>query len=44
MKNKRHKEYKELIEWLGEHFYAENFNFRDVTFDNPKERWKIAFG
>jgi hypothetical protein len=33
MKNKRHKEYREQVEWLGGHFYAEGFNPKDVIFD-----------
>jgi len=33
MKNKRHRKYREQVEWLGEHFYAENFDPKDVVFD-----------
>lgn len=33
MRNKRHRNYKEQVEWRGEHFYAEKFNLQAVTFD-----------
>jgi len=33
-------EYKEMIEWLGGEFNPEIFDPKDVSFDDPKERFK----
>jgi hypothetical protein len=36
-------EYESTIEWLGGSFDPEVFSPGKVRFDNPKERWRIAF-
>ena len=38
-----HPENDELLEWVGGSFDAEAFNPAEVRFDDPRERWKIAF-
>lgn len=43
MKNKKHKEYKELVEWLGgEPFNPEEFNVEEIGFSNPEEEWRFV--
>lgn len=37
-------EAKSLLKWLGGPFDPEAFDARWVGFDNPKQRWKVAFG
>ncbi len=40
----KHPQYKEIAkEWLGGNFDPEEFSAEAVKFDNPKERFKIAF-
>ncbi len=39
-----HEEYESTIEWLGGSYDAEAFDPKKVRFDNPRERWKRAFG
>lgn len=39
----KHEEYEELQQWVGGPFDPEAFNPGDVTFDDPRERWKMAF-
>ncbi len=41
--NPHHKEYKEMIEWIGKPFNPDEFNPKHVKYDSPKKRWKIAF-
>ncbi len=41
--NPRHKEYREMLEWVGGEFEPEHFDVKEVHFDDPGERWKIAF-
>jgi len=36
-------EYEEMVTWLGERFESESFAPDEVTFDNPKKRWDLAF-
>lgn len=36
--------YAEMLEWLGGRFDPETFNPKRVRFDNPKERFRRAFG
>lgn len=43
IRDPKHKEYKETIEWLGKEFDPEDFDSKSVQFDDPKERWKMAF-
>ena len=37
-------EYEEMLEWVGGKFDPEYFNPKEVIFDDPAERFKIAFG
>jgi hypothetical protein len=39
----RHKERKELLEWVGGKYDPEKFDPKKVKFDNPKTRWHKAF-
>jgi hypothetical protein len=41
--NPEHEEYNERMEWIGDEFNPEKFAPEEVEFDDPKERWKIAF-
>ena len=38
-----HARHTDLIEWIGGAFEAEEFDPSQVRFDDPKERWEIAF-
>ncbi len=37
-------EYEETLAWLGGNFDPEHFDSKSVRFDDPDERWEIAFG
>jgi len=37
----KNEEYNEMIEWLGGEFNPERFDPKAVSFDNPKERFKL---
>lgn len=39
-----HPEHASLLAWLDGPFDAEEFDPREVRFDNPKKRWQVAFG
>ncbi len=39
-----HEEHDSMLEWLGGRFDPEKFDASTVKFDNPRQRWKIAFG
>ena len=41
--NPDHEEYEETMEWVGGAFDPEYFDVEEVSFDDPDERWKIAF-
>ena len=41
--DKSHPEHDSLLEWVGGAFDPEEFDPAEVHFDDPKERWKIAF-
>ncbi len=41
--NPRHERHKELLEWAGGKFDPEQFDPREVHFDDPDERRKLAF-
>jgi hypothetical protein len=43
LKNPHHAEHQEMKQWLGREFNADEFNPQSVRFDNPKQRWKMAF-
>jgi hypothetical protein len=44
MADPRHPERAAMREWAGGAFDPHAFNPRKVKFDDPAERWKIAFG
>jgi hypothetical protein len=39
-----HEQHEELLEWVGGAFDPEAFDPKQVTFDDPAERWQNAFG
>jgi hypothetical protein len=41
--NPDHEEYERMLEWAGGDFSPEHFNPAVVKFDDPDERWRIAF-
>lgn len=41
--NRRHPERATMLEWAGGNFDPTAFDPVAVTFDDPRERWKIAF-
>lgn len=43
MANKKHPEHTEMLQWRGP-FDADAFDPRAVVFDDPRKRWKTAFG
>ena len=43
VRNVRHPEHKEMLEWVGGSYDPNHFDAGRVTFDNPRERWKQAF-
>lgn len=43
LEDPNHDMHHEMLEWIGGEFDPEYFDFNEVEFDNPKERWKIAF-
>ncbi len=44
IKDPRHEEYEEMMEWLGGDFDPEHFDVNEVSFDDPDRRRKFAFG
>lgn len=44
MVDPEHEEYDEMTEWVGPEFDPEAFDAKSVEFDDPRERWKWAFG
>lgn len=43
IRNRRHPELDATLQWAGGSFDPHAFSHNSVTFDNPLERWKIAF-
>jgi len=43
LKNPNHEEYGDTKIWLGKEFKSEEFNPAEVLFEDPQERWKVAF-
>lgn len=39
----KHEEYQSMLDWVGGSFDPEEFNPKEVLFENPKERWKFVF-
>jgi hypothetical protein len=43
IRNRRHPEHESMRQWAGGSFDPHEFEASTVAFDDPKERWKIAF-
>ena len=43
IKNPKHPEHEEMLEWIGGEFDPEHFDPEEVIFEDPAERRKIAF-
>ncbi len=41
--NPNHDEYDEMLEWAGGEFEPEHFDIKEIKFDDPQKRFKIAF-
>ena len=41
--NPHHEEHESMLEWVGGDFDPEQFDSSDILFDDPSERWRIAF-
>ena len=41
--NPNHEKHEEMLEWAGGEFAPEHFDIKEVHFDDPDKRWKIAF-
>ncbi len=39
-----HAEHESMLEWLGGHYAPDAFDPKTVRFDDPRKRWRIAFG
>ena len=37
-------EFESIMEWLGGGYDSEEFDHKNVQFDDPKKRWQQAFG
>ncbi len=42
--NPNHEEYEGMFGWLGGEFDPEHFDVKEVSFDDPDKRLKMAFG
>jgi len=40
----QHEEHQGMLEWVGGAFDPEHFRPEEVQFDDPGERWRVAFG
>jgi hypothetical protein len=43
IKNPEHEEYEQMLKWLGGDFDPEHFDVKEISFDDPAQRRKIAF-
>ena len=43
VRNVRHPEHKEMLEWVGGNYDPDGFFPGQVSFDDPRKRWKEAF-
>jgi hypothetical protein len=43
IKNPKHEQHKEMLEWIGKDFDSEYFDTDEIRFDDPEKRRKIAF-
>lgn len=41
--NPYHREYREMLDWVGGLFDPDKFDAKKVKFDDPRERWRRAF-
>ena len=44
IKNPNHEEHEEKLEWIGGEFDPEHFDAKEIIFDDPDKRRKMAFG
>ena len=44
IKDPKHEEHEEMLEWIGGAFDPEHFDVEEVSFDDPDKRRKNAFG
>lgn len=44
IRNPNDEQHEERLEWIGGEFDSEHFDTNEVIFDDPAERFKIAFG
>ena len=42
--NPKHREHKEMLDWVGGSFDPEHFDIKEVAFENPAQRLKYALG
>jgi hypothetical protein len=42
--NPRHPEHESMVEWAGDRYDPDDFDPKTVKFDDPRKRWKKAFG
>lgn len=43
IKDPKHQEHEEMLEWIGGEFNPEHFDIEEVVFDDPDKRRRIAF-
>jgi len=43
IKDPKNEMHKEMLDWVGGEFDPESFDPQEVVFDDPDERWKLAF-
>ena len=43
IRNRTHPEHDAMLQWVGGSFDPHAFSPKSVAFDNPRERWKLAF-
>lgn len=43
VRNPRHPEHDAMLEWVGGGFDPHAFDPKAIVFDNPRERWRVAF-
>lgn len=43
IKDPEHEEYESMMKWLGGEYDPEHFDIKEILFDDPKMRWKMAY-
>lgn len=43
LRDPSHEEHESMMEWVGGRYDSKAFEPKNVRFDNPRKRWKIAF-